>query len=144
MANYLCNIDNAGSDCKTPLTGGGLKDADSYLIARKAALAVAKMDTGRCKNTVAENDDGDHYSGSKGIYYVDDYYYYNGFGSVGEKAFGTPLSVSRRDTTHKSFIECQLMYAAMVAALASVATAIVLFFRWRRNKSRNLLNGGVV
>ena len=121
-----------------------MKDADSYLIARKAALAVAKMDTGRCKDTVVENDDGDHYSGSKGIYYVDDYYYYNGFGSVGEKAFGTPLSVSRRDTTHKSFIECQLMYAAMVAALASIATAIVSFFRWRRNKSRNLLNGGVV
>ena len=145
MANYLCNIDNAGSDCKTPLTGGGLKDADSYLIARKAALAVAKMDTGRCKDTVVENDDGDHYSGSKGIYYVDDYYYYNGFGSVGEKAFGTPLSVSRRHTTHKVIHRVPTyVYAAMVAVLASIATVIVLFFRWRRNKSRNMLNGGVV
>ena len=83
------------------MTGGGLKDADSYVIAKKAALAVAKMKGGRCEDIVAENDDGDYYSDTKGIYYVDDYYYYNGFGSVGEKSFGVPLSVSRRHTTHK-------------------------------------------
>ena len=145
MANYLCNIENVGSDCKTPMTGGGLKDADSYVIAKKAALAVAKMKGGRCEDIVAENDDGDYYSDTKGIYYVDDYYYYNGFGSVGEKSFGVPLSVSRRHTTHKIIHKIPTyVYAAMVAVLASIVTAIVLFFRWRRNKSRNMLNGGVV
>ena len=127
------------------MTGGGLKDADSYVIAKKAALAVAKMKGGRCEDIVAENDDGDYYSDTKGIYYVDDYYYYNGFGSVGEKSFGVPLSVSRRHTTHKIIHKIPTyVYAAMVAVLASIVTAIVLFFRWRRNKSRNMLNGGVV
>ena len=32
------------------MTGGGLKDADSYVIAKKAALAVAKMEGGRCED----------------------------------------------------------------------------------------------
>ena len=127
------------------MTGGGLKDADSFVIAKKAALAVAKMKGGRCEDIIAENDDGDYYSDTKGIYYVDDYYYYNGFGSVGEKSFGVPLSVSRRHTTHKIIHKIPTyVYAAMVAVLASIVTAIVLFFRWRRNKSRNMLNGGVV
>ena len=51
-----CNIENVGSDCKTPMTGGGLKYADSYIIAKKAALAVAKMKGGRCEDIVAENE----------------------------------------------------------------------------------------
>ena len=38
------------------MTGGGLKDADSYVIAKKAALAVAKMKGGRCEDIVAENE----------------------------------------------------------------------------------------
>lgn len=144
LVSYLCNIENEGAACDTPLTGGGLIDDDSYAVAKKAAIAAAELGTGRCKDTAVVEDDV-YYSGEQAIYYVDDYYYYNGFGTTDESSVGKAMTITRRHTTHKIVHKIPTyVYAAIVAVIASFATCLVLYCRWKRNKSRNMLNGGIV
>ena len=125
-----------------------MKDDDSYELAKKLAIAAAKIGSKSERCPVVDDkteNDGDDYGDEQEIYYVDDYYYYNGFGTNSESSFGKSISVSRRHTNHKLIHKIPTyVYAAIVAVLAFIITAIVLYCRWRRNKSRNMLNGGVV
>ena len=125
--------------------GGGLKDDTSYATAKKAALVAGKVKSGTCKD-LAKGDDDYYYSSEQEVYYVDDYYYYNGFGEEKEEgAIAKSISVSRRHTNHKIVHKIPTyVYACIVALIASLATCLVLFCRWKRNKSRNMLNGGIV
>ena len=53
MYRYLCNISNVKAQCDTPLTGGGLKDDESYETARNIAIEAAESDVdNRCGDTV--------------------------------------------------------------------------------------------
>lgn len=128
------------------MIGGGLKNETSYDTAKKAALVAGRVKSGsRCKDIETKGDDDYYYSTDQEIYYVDDYYYYNGFGTNDESSFGNAISVSRRHTNHKIVHKIPTyVYAAVVALLASFATCLVLFCRWKRNQSRNMLNGGIV
>lgn len=146
LSAYLCNIENDGAVCTTPLVGGGLMNATSYATAKNASIAAAKSDNTRCPDTASSEDDYYYYGDDKPqVYYVDDYYYYNSFGETDDASFGQSISVARRHTAHKIIHKIPTYaYAALVAVMASFATCIVLYCRWKRAKSRNMLNGGIV
>eukprot|EP00596_Hydrurales_sp_CCMP1899_P001033 CAMPEP_0119044864 /NCGR_PEP_ID=MMETSP1177-20130426/35259_1 /TAXON_ID=2985 /ORGANISM="Ochromonas sp, Strain CCMP1899" /LENGTH=292 /DNA_ID=CAMNT_0007015689 /DNA_START=126 /DNA_END=1005 /DNA_ORIENTATION=- len=79
LYSYLCNGENNGAKCETPMGGGGLINADSYKLAMATAKnASDKFQDSRCKD-YEYNDD--YRYGEKGeakeFYYVDDFYYYN-------------------------------------------------------------------
>ena len=98
-----------------------------------------------CAKAVATEDYYYNYQDdNQKIYYVDDYYYYNGF--AGEDASAShSISISRRHTKHKFVHKVPTYaYAAAVAVLASFMACIVLYCRWKREKSRAMLNGSFV
>jgi hypothetical protein len=122
-----------------------LLDPISYETAKNASIAAAEGGVSRCANAVTTEDDFYYYSDdNQKLYYVDDYYYYNGF--AGEDASESQsISIARRHTKHKIVHKVPTYaYAAAVAVLASFVACIVLYCRWKREKSRAMLNGSLV
>jgi hypothetical protein len=120
-------------------------DSKSYDTAKNASIVAAEGGKSRCANAVFTEDDLYYYSDdNQKLYYVDDYYYYNGF--AGEDASASQaISITRRHTNHKIVHKVPTYaYAGAVAVLASFVACIVLYCRWKREKSRSMLNGGLV
>lgn len=120
-----------------------MQDPISFGTAKNASISAAEGGKSRCANAVVTEDDYYYYSDDKQqLYYVDDDYYYNGF--AGEDASNSEV-ISRRHTKHKIIHKVPTYaYAGAVAVLASFAACIVLYCRWKREKSRAMLNGGIV
>jgi hypothetical protein len=147
LFSYLCNIENLGAACTTPLVGGGLKDKNSYNTALSAAYNAAESDSmTRCGEDVLLSSAEDEVkafsdAGTK-IYYVDDYYYYNDFNNADDKKSGSPhvIPVGRRHTHHRVVHKVPTyVYASLVATIATVVTFSVLYYRWKKGKERERL-----
>lgn len=143
LYRYLCNIDNIGAQCDTPLIGGGLQDDNSYDTAKNVAIEAADSnDNDRCGEEVILSPGYDQVeiydNAAKKIYYVDDYYYYADFASNNDetsKSKNKVISVSRRHTHHR--IQHKIptyMYAGVVAVIATIITFTVLYYRWKRTR----------
>jgi hypothetical protein len=120
-----------------------LRHDDSYQTAKKAAISAADSDLSRCDDMLQDDDDYQSIEGPD-IYYVDDYYYYNGFGTTDDKGDAQKISIFRRHNTHRTIHKIPIyVYAIFVIFVSVIITSFILYCRWKRSRARSLQNSNI-